>query len=60
MQCPNCGKQLPNGAAFCTGCGTALDGQTPKQTPAEKPRSRALPFALLGVLIGRASCRERV
>ena len=29
--CMNCGKQLPNGAKFCYGCGTAI-GQVSKQT----------------------------
>lgn len=24
MFCPNCGKQLPDGVRFCTGCGTPL------------------------------------
>ena len=24
--CMNCGQELPNGAKFCSGCGTAIDG----------------------------------
>ncbi|MDD6095307.1 MAG: zinc-ribbon domain-containing protein, partial [Clostridia bacterium] len=29
MFCPNCGKELPDGTAFCTSCGANLTQQTP-------------------------------
>lgn len=28
MFCSNCGKQVEDGAAFCSGCGTSLNSQT--------------------------------
>lgn len=28
MFCSNCGKQIEDGAAFCSGCGTRLNSQT--------------------------------
>lgn len=31
MFCVNCGAQLPNGAAFCSKCGTKLNTQIPQQ-----------------------------
>ena len=38
MFCPNCGKQLPDDARFCGGCGNRLE--TPKEMP---PVSEAVP-----------------
>lgn len=39
MFCPKCGKQLPDGAKFCSGCGSVLDApRTGPQKPAgQKP-----------------------
>lgn len=34
MFCPKCGKQLPDGARFCAGCGNALTSEPP-QAPAQ-------------------------
>ena len=31
MICPNCGRQAPDGAAFCPGCGRDLKVATPSQ-----------------------------
>ena len=28
MICPNCGSEMPNGARFCTSCGTTLAAET--------------------------------
>ncbi|MBR4051223.1 MAG: zinc-ribbon domain-containing protein [Clostridia bacterium] len=33
MFCSNCGKQIEDGAAFCSGCGTSLNSQQAAQTP---------------------------
>ena len=29
MFCPHCGTNLPEGAAFCPGCGAAVDNSPP-------------------------------
>ena len=50
MQCPICGKQLPNGASFCTACGVSVS-ETQQQTSVPKKTRRALPY-LIGILIG--------
>ena len=34
MNCPNCGKELVNGAAFCTSCGTKIPQGAPAPAPA--------------------------
>lgn len=39
MFCPNCGKENPDGVAFCAGCGMALG------TPAAAPAAAAAPVA---------------
>lgn len=41
MFCPNCGTQLPDGAKFCTNCGSAIsstDTQTSNSTTNESPK----------------------
>lgn len=30
--CMNCGQQLPEGAKFCSGCGTAMGEVKPEET----------------------------
>lgn len=35
MFCPNCGKELPDGAKFCSGCGRPVD--RPQEQPAPFP-----------------------
>ena len=39
MYCKNCGKQLPEGAAFCMNCGTAVEA-TPAPAPAAEPKKQ--------------------
>ena len=39
MFCPNCGKEIEDGAKFCSECGAALNSEAeterePEQTPA--------------------------
>ena len=60
MFCPNCGKSLPDGARFCSGCGTKLQPSDNK-APAAKPkketsagRRRIWPILLAVVLIAGA------
>ena len=36
MICKNCGAQLPDGVAFCTNCGTAVEA--PQQEPQPQPQ----------------------
>lgn len=48
MFCTKCGKELKDGARFCTGCGAALDGApapapTPTPTPAPAPTPTPTP-----------------
>ncbi len=58
MFCRNCGKQLPDGVRFCTGCGTRVDGggaAAPSSQPAAKPKKkqnwgRALIFGVAAAL----------
>lgn len=35
MKCPNCGRELNEGAKFCNGCGTAVSEQQSVYTPTE-------------------------
>jgi len=35
MFCKNCGSSIPEGGAFCTSCGQAVNGQTPQTQTAE-------------------------
>lgn len=42
MFCPHCGKQLPDGARFCTACGAALTGPQSAPAPA-RPDTPAQP-----------------
>lgn len=35
--CPNCGKEVPEEAAFCSGCGTKIE--RPVEVPEEKPEN---------------------
>ena len=35
MFCTNCGSSIPEGAAFCSSCGQAVNGQTPETRTAE-------------------------
>lgn len=41
MYCQNCGKQIVDGAKFCTNCGTAVNGTTESASVATRPN----PFA---------------
>lgn len=36
MYCTNCGKEIPNGAAFCPECGEAQNAPLPKQEFAQE------------------------
>lgn len=38
MICPNCGAQIPDGAAFCTNCGNAAPAQQTYQQPQPQPQ----------------------
>lgn len=43
MFCPKCGKQLPDGAKFCSGCGSVLSApktELPKPRPEQSPVQR--------------------
>ena len=56
MFCPNCGKSLPDGAKFCSGCGTRLDSLYAEPAPAPKraKKRRVWPIILAVVLLAAA------
>lgn len=43
MFCPNCGKQLHNGATFCGNCGTKLASAPPAQAPQRQNPPQQIP-----------------
>ena len=49
MNCNHCGAQLPENAAVCTVCGTAV---TKTENPAELPKKERVGLGILGALIG--------
>lgn len=56
MFCPNCGKQLPEGSAFCGACGAKLDAAPPVQPPPQQasiqPQNKKAPrAAIIGVIL---------
>lgn len=40
MHCPNCGHALPDGAEFCTNCGTKIE--VASEAPAQQPSSESV------------------
>lgn len=62
MFCPNCGKSLPDGAKFCSGCGMNLQDFSPAAAPASAPsaptpvkkKKRVLPIILVVLLLAAA------
>lgn len=44
MFCTKCGKQLPDGTKFCTGCGASLAGENAAPAPQQEPISQAPQF----------------
>jgi hypothetical protein len=57
MNCNHCGTALPEGAAVCTVCGTAVPAATvsPAELPAKERVGLGILGALIGALIGGAS-----
>ncbi len=58
MFCKKCGKQLPDGARFCTGCGTNLVATvtpTPvvavEEPPKKKPNGKGIIIAVVALLL---------
>ena len=58
MFCPNCGKQLPDDARFCGGCGNRME--TPAvQTPVTPAETRKIPeITLSGDRLGELKNRN--
>lgn len=57
MNCNHCGTALPEGAAVCTVCGTAVPAATvsPAELPAKERVGLGILGAVIGALIGAAS-----
>ena len=55
MFCKNCGKELPEGAVFCGGCGCSCNGETPlepeKKPAPKKPKGNGKIVALIIALV---------
>lgn len=49
MFCKSCGKELPDLASFCSGCGAILA----QAAPPRKPQQTAVPIADLGQMVGK-------
>ena len=49
MNCNHCGAQLPENAAVCTVCGTAVQLA---ENPAELPKKERVGLGILGALVG--------
>ena len=49
MNCNHCGAQLPENAAVCTVCGTAVQRA---ENPAELPKKERVGLGILGALVG--------
>lgn len=43
MHCPNCGSKVPDGASFCTNCGSAIEPVAQQPTPEPAPTPAAEP-----------------
>ena len=57
MNCNHCGAQLPENAAVCTACGTAINAAAanPAELPAKENVLLGIVGALIGALLGGAS-----
>ena len=42
MFCSNCGKQIPDGSAFCPNCGAQLGGAQPQQSQPPQPQQQQM------------------
>ncbi len=57
MFCKKCGKQLPDGARFCSGCGTSLDAApvvepvVAVEEPPKKPGNKKLIIAIIALVV---------
>lgn len=45
MKCPKCGKELPDGSAFCTECGQSLKTKSEPVESTAKPEAKPEPAA---------------
>jgi len=56
MYCPNCGKELPEGAKFCDKCGSSADGTstTPQTDPASEKNKPSLIVRILSAVLALA------
>lgn len=67
MYCPTCGQVIPDGASYCSHCGTRIIYiPSPQQQPAQRDGKRmmvlagiAMGLAILGFIISRLVYAER-
>ena len=45
MKCPKCGKEMPDGSAFCTECGQSLKTKSEPVESTAKPETKPEPAA---------------
>ncbi len=56
--CSNCGQKLADGAKFCSGCGTAVDGIPSTQTTSTLPQGTQRKISYDGEILKCSSCGE--
>ena len=59
MRCPNCGKEVPNDAKFCSQCGYAFPDQPRKDDPAHEIHNTATSIGPTGSVGSQTTLMDR-